>query len=400
MTPTQEDILKAVMQSGILGGVPVNNTAELNPEQAQAFIRRIFEATPMLQASRRVVMNSRTMNIDKIGIQNRLLRRRPENTAVALKSPYGFGQVKLSAKALQLPIEVTLETLLFNLEKESFEDTMLALLTLQVAKDLNEIGWSGQETAPAPGALAAAGATATATEITLVNATAFPYKGTIQIGTERINYDGKVGNQLVRCARAQDGTTAAVHAGAAVVTLLVADATLGSMNGWLFHAKAGGAKVVDGGAIDAGDGNGFIGAKHFKQAILSMPPNYLAAFGDRLKFIMHPLMRFAWQDWVVRNRSFNLGDQQLLGQGIPTPYGWNIFEDPNMPLNCMVFGAPENFITGIVAGQDVAISRDAISKEVLSRRVRYYQVDLMGDLQVERGDAVVVVDNIKDPVYA
>lgn len=53
--------------------------------------------------------------------------------------------------------------------------------------------------------------TATATNITLVDATSYPYAGTIQIGSEIITYTGSGSNTLTGCTRGVAGTTAASH---------------------------------------------------------------------------------------------------------------------------------------------------------------------------------------------
>jgi hypothetical protein len=68
----------------------------------------------------------------------------------------------------------------------------------------------------------------TATTITVSNAANLGTTGFIQIGTETISYPNISGNQLINCARGQNGTTAATHTVGAVLTIQ----NLPSINIW------------------------------------------------------------------------------------------------------------------------------------------------------------------------
>ena len=62
---------------------------------------------------------------------------------------------------------------------------------------------------------------ATTTDITLVDATSYPYSGSVQIGSEIITYTGSGSNTLTGCTRGAAGTTAASHSQYDVVSYLV-----------------------------------------------------------------------------------------------------------------------------------------------------------------------------------
>ena len=68
----------------------------------------------------------------------------------------------------------------------------------------------------------------TDTTITVSNAANLGTTGFIQIGTETISYPNISGNQLLNCARGQNGTTAAAHSVGAVLTIQ----NLPSINVW------------------------------------------------------------------------------------------------------------------------------------------------------------------------
>jgi hypothetical protein len=76
---------------------------------------------------------------------------------------------------------------------------------------------SGQENLS--NALLATGISSTDTTITLTSAAGLASAGFIKIGTETISYPNVNGNQLINCARGQNGTTAAAHNAGAAITV-------------------------------------------------------------------------------------------------------------------------------------------------------------------------------------
>lgn len=75
----------------------------------------------------------------------------------------------------------------------------------------------------------AANLSSTATTLSLDDASEFPSKGIITIGTELIRYDGKSNNDLQNLERGFDGTTAASHSSGASVDLNVAAHTVNKL---------------------------------------------------------------------------------------------------------------------------------------------------------------------------
>ena len=73
-----------------------------------------------------------------------------------------------------------------------------------------------------------ANVSSTATTINVSDATKLASAGFIQIGTETISYPNVSGNQLINCARGQNGTTAAPHLAAAAISVQ----NLPSINVW------------------------------------------------------------------------------------------------------------------------------------------------------------------------
>jgi len=85
---------------------------------------------------------------------------------------------------------------------------------------------SGQENLS--GALLDGNISSTTTTINLTSTSGLASSGFIKIGTETISYPNVSGNQLINCARGQNGTTAAAHTTGATVTVQ----NLPSINVW------------------------------------------------------------------------------------------------------------------------------------------------------------------------
>ena len=369
-----EAVSKAIGTSGIATGI-------LSPEQARAFVQQVFEATPMLSAARRVLMGAPKMNVDKIGVGSRLLRRKTEGVAVPGSATVSASQVQLDAVSLSLPWEITEDAIRYNIEGERFEETVIGLMTRQVGVDLNDLAWNGSDSAPAPTALGAS-LTAAATTMTVGGTTGYPDSGVLAVENERIRYSGKTATTFTGLTRGYDGTAAAAHTSSTAVAL-VTDWLLSALNGWLVQSAAS-AHTLDGASINSGA----MDKEHFKTMLAAMPTRYLAtAAADRLRWIMHPRTAFAFYETLV-DRAASSGDVILLGATGKTPYGYPILEDPAMPAGSIVFTDPRNLLLGIAL--DVQVRRDASSRDVISRGVRYYQIDLAADVKIEEPDALVV----------
>jgi hypothetical protein len=76
---------------------------------------------------------------------------------------------------------------------------------------------SGQENTIA--ALLDGNVSSTTTTIALTSTAGITSSGFIKIGTETISYPNVSGNQLINCARGQNGTTAAAHSSGAAITV-------------------------------------------------------------------------------------------------------------------------------------------------------------------------------------
>ena len=382
MTNGEAIVVKA-LQTGDMG------SGLLNDEQANEFVRQVFSATPTLRACRTVPMRTRKLNIDRLNIGQRLLRKRTEGVALSGYTKPTTETVQLVAVDLQLPWEVTEETFRYNIEREGFEETLIAMMTAQVGVDLSDLAWNGDTSNPPATAINDAnGITASELGPLVVDSTSgYPKAGTLVVESERIKYDGITSTSFTMVERGADGSAPAPHADNVAVDL-AADGLLTASDGWLKKASVAG-RTVDGTAISTGE----ICKDHFLAALKAMPPKYLdGGSGARYRWMLHPLQYAKWLDHLAA-RATAAGDAALIGDPQrPGPFGYPIVQDATMPKDVIVLTDPRNLILGLAL--EIAVRRDASSKDVISRGVRYYQIDLAADVQVETADAIVKVTGL------
>ncbi|HEY3281567.1 MAG TPA: recombinase family protein [Armatimonadota bacterium] len=291
-------------------------------------------------------------------------------------------------------VAVTEEVFRYNLEGEGLEDTLVEMMSRQVSVDLCDLAWNGDTTDPAATTLSAAITAATPADggtLSVASTAGYPTAGTLLVGTggtvERIQYDGLTGTAFKGVTRGADGTVKQAFSSGTAVDLAT-DGLLTATDGWLKKASASG-RTVDGFTINSG----ILCKEHFQQALAAMPNQYLSSpSASRFRWILHPRQRVNWLNYLA-SRATAAGDAALLGpSGVGLPYGWPILEDPTLPVGTVVFTDPKNLVLGVALG--ISIKRDASSRDVISRGVRYYQIDLAADVQIEQSNAVVKVTGL------
>lgn len=122
----------------------------LNPEQSKEFLRMTFQATPFSQLHRKETKVAKTGEIDKIAIGGRLLRKKTEGTDDNYRAGIATSKVSYSTVAVRLPWEITEETIRQNIEGESFEDTVMTMMTTQLGIDLEDLHFNGDTASTDP----------------------------------------------------------------------------------------------------------------------------------------------------------------------------------------------------------------------------------------------------------
>ena len=121
----------------------------LTPGQAKKFLQQTFDATPLMGAIRHVMKTERKGEIDKIGVERRLLRRKIENVDDGYRAKPKFGQIEYSCNPVRLPWEITEDTLRENIEGENLDKLVTDLMTTQIGVDQEDLLINGDEATPA-----------------------------------------------------------------------------------------------------------------------------------------------------------------------------------------------------------------------------------------------------------
>lgn len=117
---------------------------KLHPEKAARLIREIEKSTPMLQAARRLNMTSDKRDIDRVGFHSRIMGPAPaEGELMATDVEPTFTSNQLSVVKAVAVVELSDEALEDNIEREDFEDTLIALMGERAGVDMEELFING-----------------------------------------------------------------------------------------------------------------------------------------------------------------------------------------------------------------------------------------------------------------
>lgn len=125
----------------------------LNPAQSDAFITYMFELT-LLTRNRLIRMTSPKMDIDKLGVGTRLLRKATEMTTVTDSTTFTTAKVQLVTQKMVLPWDISRDTYKSNIERSGVADTVQRLMAIQVGNDVEDLAING-DTDSANGLLSA-----------------------------------------------------------------------------------------------------------------------------------------------------------------------------------------------------------------------------------------------------
>ncbi len=162
MTSNQALLAKADIVLGDL----VTNGGILNPEQANAFVRKLIEAPSIINVARTVEMNAPQRNINKIQFASRIMRAGISGTALssADRSQPTTEQVQLNTNEVIAEVRLPYDVIEDNIERgnigQNFDgtggqgtpaggglvSTILTLIAERAALDLEELAIKGDTT--------------------------------------------------------------------------------------------------------------------------------------------------------------------------------------------------------------------------------------------------------------
>lgn len=142
MSMTQADLLRKA--AGPIGtGDFISASGLLAPEQADAFLDAVYEATPLNAIIRHEKRVATSGSIAALGIGSRLLRKKTAGVDDATLVKPVFTDIGYQTVPVRLDWEVEEEVYQRNIEREGFEDHLVRLMTDQVGRDLEDLHLNG-----------------------------------------------------------------------------------------------------------------------------------------------------------------------------------------------------------------------------------------------------------------
>lgn len=142
---TNSQILRA---AGAVTTTDITAGGILTPEQAQRFIQETFEKTVLGPLVRHEQRRSPRGEMDKIGIDKRILRAKTEDKDDGYRVKPKHSKLEYVTTPVRLPWEITEETLRQNIEVQNYEAIVTNLMTTQLGLDREDLLLNGDTEAP------------------------------------------------------------------------------------------------------------------------------------------------------------------------------------------------------------------------------------------------------------
>jgi hypothetical protein len=133
---SSRDLLEKVVNTTQIGA---GGGGILQPRQANRFIDYLFDQSVLMKTARIVRMNAPTVEIDKVDIGQRIMRKATEGTDDGSNADPTFSKISMTTVKLRLDWELTTEGLEDNIEGDSLEDHVASLMARQTANDLEDL---------------------------------------------------------------------------------------------------------------------------------------------------------------------------------------------------------------------------------------------------------------------
>ena len=136
----QQLIRKADMVIGDLA-----SGGRLNPEQANAFFRKLIAQPTIIRISRTVPMTAPEREINKIGFGTRILRPGVSATPLAAvdRAKPDLSKILITSKEVIAEVRIPYDVLEDNIEGDNFSNTVMDLMAERSALDLEELIFRG-----------------------------------------------------------------------------------------------------------------------------------------------------------------------------------------------------------------------------------------------------------------
>ena len=140
-TMSNEEILK----QAAISTAEIISSGRLNDKQADKFIDFVIDVTGLKNKVRTVRFRNDKMDIDKIGVGNRVAVPKREGIDPAVRRKITTSKITLQPEEIMVPWELTDDFVMENLEGESIDETIMRLMATQLSNDLEELYIQGDK---------------------------------------------------------------------------------------------------------------------------------------------------------------------------------------------------------------------------------------------------------------
>jgi len=138
---SNETLLSKVIVSTEIGAPP--GSGLLKPDQSNRFIDYMFDKTVLVKQVRTERMRADSMELDRMGVGERLMRPATEAVDTGENQGVTFSKISLRTYKLRLDWELSTESLEDNIEQEGFEDHVAQLMAEQAGNDIEDLAING-----------------------------------------------------------------------------------------------------------------------------------------------------------------------------------------------------------------------------------------------------------------
>lgn len=122
----------------------------LNARQANRFLDYLFDQSVLMKTARVVRMTEPTVDIDKMDLGRRIMRKATEGVDDGVNADPTFSKISMTTVKIRLDWELTTEGLEDNIEGNSLEDHVASLMARQTSNDLEDLFIHGDTTSSDP----------------------------------------------------------------------------------------------------------------------------------------------------------------------------------------------------------------------------------------------------------
>ena len=138
-----KDLLEKVVNTTQIGA---GSGGILNAKQSNKFLDYLYDQSVLIKTARMVRMNEPTIDIDKIALGTRIMRKASEGVDDGVNADPTFSKISMTTVKLRLDWELTTEGLEDNIAGDSLEDHVASLMARQTANDLEDLFIHGDTT--------------------------------------------------------------------------------------------------------------------------------------------------------------------------------------------------------------------------------------------------------------